>query len=375
LFFLVFKKFYLTSSIGIENYLQGKLMVFIVMYQISYLFSYKRIFIPFIVLFLSFIGGMNSNIEDFYSYYDIYTEVPDFMNLIDDFSILHDIYGEDGYLVYNSIMKLIFDNYYLLRVLLLVISLSIIFYVFSKTTYLLPITILYYLASSFYLHTIILRTTIATALIFLSFYLFENRRYIYSFLLYLLALSFHLVAIFAILVYIIHKYIPFRKSFFIVVLLLSLMISQIGLVNILVFVFDNLFSHSFISLKLNAMQNGSIVYTGGIIRGTVLLHLIILTLFFILFSKLKNFKYFNIFFISYFMSIVYLIIFNDISIVGDRLFSVYSISLGVLLSYMFYCAKINNIKIFVTIFTVLIFLLLFFKSLYFLPYEFMSGSL
>ena len=60
------------------------------------------------------------------------------------------------------------------------------------------------------------------------------------------------------------------------------------------------------------------------------------------------------------MSIVYLIIFNDISIVGDRLFSVYSISLGVLLSYMFYCAKINNIKIFVTIFTVLIFLLLFF---------------
>ena len=348
-------------------------MIFLASYLFSYLLSYFKILLPILLIVFAVMGGLNSNIEDFNSYYEIYSEVPSFDILIQNFTVLSDIYGENGYLIYNSIIKLFIDDYYMFRVITLLITLFIIFYVYKKTSYFLPIVFLFYFTEYFYLHTIALRTSIATALILLSFYTLENRQYFRTVALFILASSFHLVASLSIIIYLVYMYVPFKKLIFLMIIIFSIVISKIGLVTILTIFFDTYFSHTFISLKLNAMANGSISYSSGILRGTVILHMLFLTLFFSLFEKLNTFKYFKIFFISYLISFVFLLIFNDMSIVGDRLFIVFSIPLGILFSYVLYC--FNDSKVFILgSLSIIFMILMYLKGINILPYEFMNRS-
>jgi hypothetical protein len=350
-------------------------MFFYINFISLYLLSYNKYFYWLIIFYLAIVGGLNSNVEDFFSYLEIYNEIPKFDILINNLNILHEIYGENGYLIYNSFIKMIIDNYYFLRISILLLSLFIIGYVFKRTSYFIPLTLGYYLVEFYHFQTIVLRTTISTALILLSFYFIVKRSYFFSLFLFIIACTFHIVAFYALFIYLLYFLLPFRKIYFLFFLLITIFIAKIGLVHILTVIANELIPTNFITHKLNAMRDGSIVYSSSLLRGTNLLNLLILSLFLFNFNLYKKLKYFKIFFISYFMSIVALLIFNDMSIVGDRIFAVFSITLPILISYLLYTINKNDFQVFLLIVSVIYVILFLLKGSNMIEYIFMGISI
>ena len=178
------------------------MLTYISIYLYAYIFSYIKPFFYVILIAIAIIGGYNSNIQDFHTYFIIFQQVPPIDTLVNNLSILHKIYGEDGFLLLISLFKLFSNDYYIFRIFILILSLFSIGYVIknSDTGSYLPIALIIYLFNYFYLDNIALRTAIATAFLLLSFFYFERKNSMWI-LFVLLALSMHLGTLIGIFVF------------------------------------------------------------------------------------------------------------------------------------------------------------------------------
>lgn len=308
-------------------------MIFFINYTLLSVFSFLRYGYILVIIILAILGGINSNIEDFKEYQNIFESVPDLFNFFGE-KESSKLYGELGYLLWNSLIKTVFDNYYFFRIITLFLSFSIVLIIFKRTSTFLPISIIYFLMYFYYTDTIILRTTLSASFILLSLYNIVNKKYVLSILFLFIAFFFHVSSLAVIIILLFYWLFPVNKKTIVLILAITFVISNIGLVNMLATFLNSFFPDSYVSLKLNDNLNGSLLYVSRIFRGTVILHMLIITYLTCNLEKYLVFKYFKLFFLTYIFSFVFMVSFNDLGLFGDRLFFIFSLTFPVLLSYI-----------------------------------------
>jgi hypothetical protein len=338
-------------------------MIFYLNLLISFLLSFNIFTYILLVLFLSFFAAFNSNIEDFSTYKEIFQSVPTFNIFLNNPDILNDLYGERGYLILNIIIKdFITDDYIFFRAIVFLLSFSLLFYTFIKTSYFLPITIVYFIAYYFHQDTIVLRSTLATSFIMLSYIFLSQNKVIFSLLSLVIATQFQVIAYLGLIVLLLYKYLTLNRKILLFIIFLSLVVGLYGAGLIFADLINILYPESYLAEKvhwyLDIYDNEQV----GILRGTVILNFFFLLYFTIKIDDFKKYFYFKVFYLSYLISFIFLVIFNDFPIVGDRAFNVYSITLPVLISYILTKVEEGSKYVF-AIFILLFILLLFFKEL------------
>ena len=211
----------------------------------------NKISIYIVCLLVLFVGLQNNFTSDYSNYYNHFTEINNIYNVI---TSIYEI-GFDFLILF--IKKLNFGFHTLLLVIACT-SILIKYYVINKISPWPCISfIIYFIYFFVYNDVSQIRHGLAIALCFLSV-LFINKKLILSFLLILLASTFHTSALFFIPALLIDKF-PINKKSILVFLILTCFISLIDIYNLINFLNDN-FIHSFyISFKLDSYGASSAI--------------------------------------------------------------------------------------------------------------------
>jgi hypothetical protein len=211
----------------------------------------------------------------------------------------------------------------------------------------------------YFYHTdiIVLRQALASSFVLLTLYNIENNSIKFAIITFLSAISFHVSSILLIIIIFTHYIIPFNKKLFSFVLLISIIISFNGLFYYVSPIIITILPDSFIAKKLISNIVGSLNYNAGIFRGTVLFNLIFIIYFLKNLNLYSRFKFFKIFYISYFYSFIFLLVFNDLGVLSDRLFFMFSITFPILLSYIVKFVHKDSRTIFILLLIICIFVL------------------
>ena len=307
----------------------------------------------FIALFSCFLV-----LPDYFSYKEIYEASPALSDIIlSPFSSFVLMGLEPGYVIFNSLAKLLGIGYEYLRFLIIFFVVYTKLYVLSKISNNFIISSTAYLALFIFMDLFILRQSIASAIIALSvLYLYKQASSKALFFL-LLAPMFHVIALIAAPIIFIYKY-KFKTVFYISVIILAMFVGYFGLASIVSQLFIGaLGDGSFIGGKLARYAASERAEATGVFRLSTL-SILALMLFVILFMprKHKDDNYFLILNLSLYAFLV-LVLFNDFGILGDRGYRVIGFPL---LAFFGYVTSLfaKKDRFFVTVLVSLVFFVL-----------------
>ncbi|PTO65218.1 EpsG family protein [Vibrio splendidus] len=321
--------------------------IFLVLYSMTFAFSWIEtskskdsiviyIYMLMVFLLLCFFAwfkplGLGFDDKHYYS-----VLVMQYQNM--NYGISNPFGWESGYIYLNYISTLLFDDSFgALSFLVILISMMLNIYGFRKLAPIIGIPILWYLSHLFlYKEITQLRSAIAYAILFVSFFYIYEKKFLVAFFIVLLASCFHVSAIIGLVAFFV-RLVSLRFLFF--VLLSSIVLSIFGVWNFLA---------SFLSFLLPPIvYNTYVLDTTGFAKSVGLLNpttlkYILLCLFFYYMRKRAIFSELYDYSLKlYMLSPIWLVVFSSFGTLAGRPASIFAIMEGVLLAHVV-CASSHN---------------------------------
>lgn len=182
---------------------------------------FRETFILWILGILIFISGFRCGGVDYDSYQFIYESVPDISEFFESYDLLSSIHGELGFLLLNSLVKFIFDDFYIVLLVMAVLS-GVLLVNVSKTYSCLPILSLYIYYTRFFIDRDIaqIRSGLAALIVVYGIKYIVRKDFLKYFCIILCAALFHKVAIIAGILYFVRDR-NFSAKYIVILLLLS----------------------------------------------------------------------------------------------------------------------------------------------------------
>ncbi|PSB83910.1 hypothetical protein C5F63_17800 [Photobacterium damselae subsp. damselae] len=221
--------------------------------------SYNIFLICAISLFISFVSGLRAFSDaDYLNYFNMYHLVPTLLNI--NLMDYRNLYGEPGYITFESFLKTIGAPFYILTICASFFSIFTKSYVIVKLSknvffIILPIYLCFHFIT---IEVIQIRWAIATSIIIFSYYLFLSGKVKRSFLLFFISFLFHYFSV----VFILPLFFIKKKMFKIinVLLIFSVLFSLFSFFDIKSLILStNINSFGVIGAKLSyyVSENGS----------------------------------------------------------------------------------------------------------------------
>lgn len=315
----------------------------IILSCLSYGFYKKKILcFSAVALTASFIV-LNLNLPDHLAYNNMYKEMPPLsINIIlGNDMLFNGLYGEYLYKISESFFKLIGVNFFsfsYLIIVFLVVSKLYIFHYFTNNNKQFSLSVLFYFIMLFPTESYIFRQSIASSLLCFSIVFLMRSNYFKSFFSIFLSGFFHISAYLGYLLLPLKFISPPIKWYYICIFIIFIL-GILGLGNVL-----DLIAHSF---PLGNVHDKLIYYIGnkysdsvGIIRGSVFLYtfLLIISLHHTKNINKESILVHNIALVSLF----FLVGFNDFGIIAERMFRLFSMTMPIIFSWVFYDFFIKN---------------------------------
>ena len=272
----------------------------------------------------------------------------------------NNLYGEYLFKSFMSSTKTLGLNYQTFAILCLFIIISIKLFLFStltKKNHLYSLAVLFYFSFLFYQDSYILRQSLASSVVCLSFiYLIKNRMKI-GLSCWLVSPFIHTSSAITILIFPI-KYLKLTKNSYYILLIVFISIGLIGAGNILN-ILPNHFPDNYISQKIAYYANNKYSEGLGLLRGSVILYTTIMLLSLANKDKITHLDYLMKLSLT---SLFFLISFNDFGIFSDRIFRLFSFVYPALYAFLLVNVKIKNKRHLYTSLIVLAILLSFYSN-------------
>ncbi|MDL0430162.1 EpsG family protein [Marinobacter sp. TBZ242] len=258
-------------------------------------------------------------------YKDMFQNTPALWAVITDPSVLASIYGEPGYLVANSVIKTIYQDYGVFRFIVVFAALALKLWVIRRLSPNYAFAVFFYFALFFYFDSFVLRQSLAAALIGVALYcLFRGHR-AWFVLWSLLAASFHVSALCVLPLYFFIRFDPSRLlALTIVVAALALGAINVG--NLMIDLVIQYSGFDYISRKLIRYTTSAHSESLGLFRGSTMLYTLALLCFAALRPWLRDrLRYYPQILVVCLYAYLLFVGFNSFGIMGDRLFRLFGL--------------------------------------------------
>lgn len=195
--------------------------------------KHNKLISALIIIILVLIAGLRFEVGyDYDSYYRIYNEIPTIKDIIRNINIVDSIDIEKGYLTLNSIVKSIGGNFNLLLIIMTIITLSILIISINRYSCYPMLSLLIYVSRFFFIRDMgQIRSSIACVIVLYSIKFIINKDLKNFIISIMIATSFHKVAIFGLLLYIINLKEYKNGNYIYTVLILSLVLNKLGIAD------------------------------------------------------------------------------------------------------------------------------------------------
>ncbi len=265
------------------------------------------------------------DLPDVPAYLRIFESTPSLWVVLTDPSVLASIYGEPGYLIANSVIKSVYEDYEVFRFVAVFAALVLKLWVIRRLSPNHAFAVFFYFALFFYFDSFVLRQSLAAAFIAVALYclFLENRGWflLWSFL----AASFHVSALCVLPLYFFIRFDPSRMLALAVVIA-ALALGAINVGNLMI---DSVIHYSgldYIARKLSRYTTSVHSEDMGLFRGSTMMYTLALLCFAALRPWLRDrLMYYPQILVVCLYSYFLFIGFNSFGIVGDRLFRLFGL--------------------------------------------------
>ena len=290
--------------------------------------KYTKFYMLFSFVILVFFAGLRAGSPDQATYALFFNESRSLFDLVEHGSNYGALGMQWGFLFLLSIIKTLTSNQTVMFLLLAFINVGMIFYACKKISPYPMLSILLYYSWFYYANLGALRHAMLSGMVMLTIVFVVNSKKFKSLLSYLYTIAVHKVGIFVLSVYFVKK-LKLREYSYSGILFVSILIAFSGGVAYLMIEWLYLFLPGSWQDKIDAhIALGRFSGKENVLRGTTIKQLAILTVSILYFHSLHK-RYsekFNIIFGTYFFSTVYLLLFLDFKIIGDRVSNFLSIT-------------------------------------------------
>jgi hypothetical protein len=279
----------------------------------------------FLVFLLIFFVGLRNDIDnDFYNYTEIFNQTQNISikQLLDSSTYL-DSYIELGYRILNYILSLVSSNYHIIFLFSAFLSIFISGFVIFKLSPYPFVSLLLYLSHNLLLRDMMqIRAGIACSLCFLALYFLIKNKKIKSFFTVLIGSTFHLVSIsYVFFTFITYISLFYNKKFLTLLFVLAILMSIFyPLGNIFKIIsFGDFFG------KLSGYANNEYFQSLSFWNPVNIKNIIICSICLLNYNLLKEkIVGFDLLFLSYFIGIVWWLLFIDFGIIAGRVSTVFT---------------------------------------------------
>ena len=276
-------------------------------------------------------------LDDYGNYAYIFSEI-DTRNPFNEIFLL---YGEPLYLSINYVFKFITDDFNIVRSFWVFIALLIKLSFLIRWGKFYAISFIFYIALLFYPDSYLLRSTIASSLVFIGISQMLGNKRFYRFLIpILIASGFHISALIALPIWFFRK-INLSKNLAFLILVLIFLSGFIGIGHIIVG-----FIGSTVGVDIYAVERmveyADSIYGGslGMLRGSTLAYLSVAIIFIAYKDQISaNTPNYNIYLNIILYSFIFLFSFNDFEVLSERLFRILAFILVIPVGHILYCIK------------------------------------
>lgn len=280
----------------------------------------KRSFFLAAYIILCMFAGLRYEIgADYLPYTEIYNDVGYFWDILAGTSNYTDIHGELGYLVYNSIVKSIFDDVNFLFLSIAFLSMGLTFYSICRYSPFIFLSIFLYYCRFFYLRDMgQIRTAVASAIILLCIESIAKRRFWRFVGLLILATLFHNTALIMLPIYFICGCTWKNSSYYLSLILSVIIAIMVPLKEIIQIYFG--------AVNINVLMMYIFSEYGeplGVLNPVAIMQgmLLCISIYYRSILDKKVFA-FNVILTIYAVSTYWLLIFNDLGIIAGRVANV-----------------------------------------------------
>ena len=289
--------------------------------------KYSNILLIFVSVFMILLAGLRDDSPDQQAYRNIFNKVVPIDEVLIGNHNYHDVYGDWGYLFLNSLIKYFSDRDIVLFLVLASLIVGMVVYTCRRISPYPLVSLLCYYSWFYYSNLGALRHALATSLILMMVLMLAQNRKILAMPLYSAAVFTHKASIAAVMLWMSHFVTKWRQLL-ILTILVAVVISINGgigtkvLEAIIPFVSDGMKDK--FSFYAQSETWGA---NAGILRGVVVKQLLIILMCFIYINPLKDkFPAFPVLFGSYVISILIVLLLQDLKIFADRFSNVFAIS-------------------------------------------------
>lgn len=294
------------------------------------------------IFFISacFIGAYSISfllLDDYLNYAYIYSEI----DLNKSINQIFSLYGEPLYLAGNYFFKFFTDDFNFVRVFWVFTALIIKLSFLMRWGKFYSISFIFYISLLFYPDSYLLRSSIASSIVFIGISnLLANKKWYKFFVPIIIASGFHISALVAIPIWFL-KRIKLSKESSLVVLGLLFLSGFIGLGHFSVQVLAKLFAADMFIVE-RLIEYSTSIYGGslGMLRGSSLVYVTVALLFIIYKEQIsRHTPNYHIFLNIMLYSFVFLFSFNDFEVISERLFRILAFITVIPMGYIVYCVK------------------------------------
>lgn len=280
---------------------------------------FREVFILCILGILIFISGFRCGGVDYDSYQFIYESVPDISKFFESYDLLSSIHGELFFLLLNSLVKFIYDDFYVVLLVMAILSCGLLVNV-SRTYSCLPLLSIYIYYTRFFIDRDIaqIRSGLAALIVVYGIKYIIKKDFLKYFCIILCATLFHKVAIIAGILYFV-KDRNFSAKYIVILLLLSYFIGVL-------LPFDEYIIPILMMTDLDFFYN----YIGSIFAGElgafyiVMIYQLLVIGVCMLIGVGRNNNYERIIYNMYICSTMWLMIFSKLGIFAGRVATIFA---------------------------------------------------
>jgi hypothetical protein len=276
-------------------------------------------------------------LDDYGNYAYIYSEL-DTNKSLDQIFLL---YGEPLYLSVNYLFKFFTDDFNIVRFFWVLIALVIKLNFLMRWGKFYTISFIFYIALLFYPDSYLLRSTIASSIVFIGISaMLENKKAYRFFIPILIASGFHISALIALPIWF-FKNINISKNLAFIVLGLLFFSGFIGLGHLIVDIIGSTFSSNAYYIE-RVVEYADSIYgeSLGMLRGSVLVYLTVAILFIAYKDQIsQQTPHYSIFLNIMLYSFIFLFSFSDFEVLSERLFRILAFILVIPVGHILFCIK------------------------------------
>ncbi len=276
-------------------------------------------------------------LDDYANYAYIFDE----LDLNKPVNQIFSLYGEPLFLFVNYLFKFVTDDFNLVRFFWVFVALLIKLIFLIRWGKFYTLSFIFYVAIIFYPDSYLLRSSIASSIVFIGISnMLSNKKFYKFFIPIIIASGFHISALIAIPIWF-FKNINLSKESSLIALSIIYLSGFVGFGHLVVQVIGSIFSTDTYYIE-RLIEYSDSIYGGsvGMLRGSSLVYLSV-AIFYIVYKDhiSKHTPHYHIFLNIMLYSFIFLFSFNDFEVISERLFRILAFVLVIPMGYIAFSIK------------------------------------